>query len=726
MGSALWLALLLAGLYREVYREQFVFYWSLSLAVGAGTLAWQLALLPVNAGELISSTLPYLVGSFQSPLIALAAIGLAGRLRGPYRTMRFLLLMTGAVWVAYGVTVAISPEATVLARNLRIERYVLGAGVDLWFGFAFLRFHPLARTAGGLVTILFSVASSVHYSIQAVTIAGIMRIYPDPYSLIGLTLSALLPMGLAAGMVLMVLRQARDATRTLQEREAQYRVLVEASPDAITMTDLEGRILMVNRRAELLHGLTGDEVKGRNIQDFVAPEHRGRAGDNLTQALEGEVKNVECDLLRKDGGVVPCELTAALLRSARGRPAGLIVLTRDISQRKAEAASKAQLEDQLLQAQKLESVGRLAGGVAHDFNNLLTVVGGYAALMQMQVQHDPVLLDFVTQIVKASERASSLTNQLLAFSRKQVIEPRPLDVDLAIDDMSRMIQRIIGDDIKLELQLTPHIPRIMADPGQFTQVLMNLAVNSRDAMPEGGTLRIATEVAVFDDAYAAAHLDAQPGRYVCVLISDTGIGMDEATRSRIFEPFFTTKGAGKGTGLGLATVYGIIKQSGGHILVDSAPGRGATFRMYFPVIESGPEKVTSPPHTLTARANGQGSETILLVEDQPEVRQFAAQVLTSNGYRVLAAASGSEALELASTHDGSIDLVLTDVIMPEMNGRELADKLVALRPRVKVLFTSGYSESVVVHRGVLDPGLAYLPKPFTPEALAGKVRSTLG
>lgn len=378
-------------------------------------------------------------------------------------------------------------------------------------------------------------------------------------------------------------------------------------------------------------------------------------------------------------------------------------------------------EEQFLQSQKLESVGQLAGGIAHDFNNLLTVIGGYSEIMLRRFSQDDPMRKNTEEIKKAAQRATSLTRQLLAFSRKQVLQPKVFDLNSLVTNVSKMLGRLIGEDIEFITLLRPEAGRVDADPGQIEQVLMNLVVNARDAMPQGGKIIIETANVQLDKAYADMHIAVQPGKYVMLTVSDTGGGMDAETQEHIFEPFFTTKEVGKGTGLGLSTVYGIVKQSGGNIWVYSEVGHGTTFKIYLPLVE---EEVEI--HKLTAEpAAPRGTETILLVEDEGIVRTLARTILEENGYRVLEAANGNEALRLCEQHCGDIHLMLTDVVMPLMSGRELANRIETICPHLPVLYMSGYTDDAIVHHGVLDPGTPFLEKPFTPDALAHKVREVL-
>jgi nitrogen-specific signal transduction histidine kinase len=390
-------------------------------------------------------------------------------------------------------------------------------------------------------------------------------------------------------------------------------------------------------------------------------------------------------------------------------------MAHDITRRKS-------IEGQLLQAQKMEAVGRLAGGIAHDFNNLLTAIFGSSELLLQDLSVDDRRRTDVEDIKQAAQRAAALTRQLLAFSRQQVLAPQVLDMNALITDLEKMLRRVIGEDVEFRTVLAPDLGAVLADPGQLEQVIMNLAVNARDAMPQGGKLTVETANVDLDDAYAQAHVPVVPGRYAMLAVSDTGIGMDTQVKAHIFEPFFTTKEQGKGTGLGLATVHGIVKQSDGHIWVYTEPGQGTSFKIYLPRVEAAaepPAPKPAPPSSL------RGSETVLLVEDEEAVRNLTRRVLEAHGYTVLTAADGPEALRLASRHNGPIHLLLTDVVMPNMGGRQLAERVVAARHETKVLYLSGYTDDAIVHHGVLDPGIAFLQKPFTPQGLARKLREVL-
>ena len=507
---------------------------------------------------------------------------------------------------------------------------------------------------------------------------------------------------------------ARQLAGRVEVAEAKYQTLMQHANDAIFIIDPAGPVLEVNRRAEAMLGRPSTEIVGRMYIDLVSPASRDGAVAHFQQLLNEGTVHAHDIHLRHSGGRQVCADFSASLVPVRGQPV-VLAIARDVTERN-------RLERQFQQAQKMEAVGQLAGGVAHDFNNLLTVILGYSNLLLGTLPEDDRRRQDVEEIQKAGQSAGALTRQLLAFSRKQILEPVVLDLNAVLANLDRMVRRLIGEDIDIITRLDPELGRVKADAGQIEQVLLNMAVNARDAMPEGGRLTIETGNVELDEQYAHTHPDTTPGHYVVLAVSDTGHGMDEQTQSRLFEPFFTTKEKGKGTGLGLATVYGIVKQSGGSIWVYSELGHGTTFKAYFPRVEG----VAAP--LVSARSSAQppsGTETILLVEDAGGLRKLARRVLERYGYTILEAPNGDEALQICERHPGTIHLLLTDVVMPGMSGRTLADRLVLLYPATKVLYTSGYTDNAIVHRGVLAAGAAFLQKPYAPEALARKVRDVL-
>ena len=510
--------------------------------------------------------------------------------------------------------------------------------------------------------------------------------------------------------------ERRRAEGAIRASEQRIRALMENANDAIVVTSTEGIILETNRAADELYGRSRVDTLGTHFCETHVPEERERVREIFGTVLrQGSVQGFESLALRGDGRRVPVELSVAQVEI--GEECLLLAIIRDVSERRL-------LEDQVRHAQKMEAIGRLAGGVAHDFNNLLTVILGYSDFVRAQLSPDNPLLSDVEEIRKAGERAAGLTRQLLAFSRTQVLVPELLDVNTVVTDTNRMLRRVIGEDVDLRTVCDPAAGRVRADRDQLEQVLMNLAVNARDAMPGGGSLTIETHGMEFDEAYAEEHVGEQPGPYVMLAVSDTGVGIDVETKARIFEPFFTTKETGKGTGLGLATVYGIVKQSGGFIWVYSEPGRGTTFKIYLPRVEGEPGG-DFPRIAVPAPKSTRGTETLLLLEDESALRRLARDVLRKQGYTVLETLGWQSALEIAARHPGPIHLVLTDVVMPEMGGPEVDSRISALRPGIKVLYMSGYTSEAAVHRGLLEARLALLQKPFTPGDLARRVRELL-
>lgn len=520
---------------------------------------------------------------------------------------------------------------------------------------------------------------------------------------------------LGVGVLVTDVTARKQAEQDLRESEERYRDLFENAHDIIYTLDLEGKFTSINKAGKQITGYSREEALDLNISQIIVPDDLVRVNDMIQRKLAGEaITAYEMDILAKDGRRVSIEVNTRLILNG-GQPAGIQGIARDVTERK-------HLEEQLRQSQKMEAIGQLAGGVAHDFNNLLTAINGYSSLALQRNTPDERMKSYLEEIRKAGDRAANLTRQLLAFGRKQMLKPVALNLNDVVSDMNRMLRRLIGEDIRFEAKLDPELTKIKADAGQIEQVLVNLVVNSRDAMPQGGTLTIETMNFEVDHEYVSKHLNVPAGQYVMLAVSDTGCGMNLETKARIFEPFFTTKEKGRGTGLGLSTVYGIVKQSGGNIWVYSEPGKGTTFKVYLPQLESHEETMETP--SVETSSPG-GSETILLVEDEDVVRGLARQILEQAGYKVLDASGGEEAIRLCHEHADPIHLLLSDVVMPETSGKEIAKRLTSLRPGTRVLFMSGYTDDAIVHHGVLDSDVEFIQKPFTPLALAKKVREVL-
>lgn len=521
------------------------------------------------------------------------------------------------------------------------------------------------------------------------------------------------------GRLVIVNRDITERKKTveaLRQSEISFRSMVDEAPYGIYRVGEDGRFLRVNPALqkmvgyeapnELLNANLGTEVF-RNPVDF----------ERLVELLGsvGEFKDVEVDWKRKDGTPITVRCSGRHINDSEGGGPYFEAFAEDVTERRV-------LERQLRMAAKMEAIGRLSGGIAHDFNNLLGVIIGYSQVLRRKLGPENPLYEHAEEVEKAGQRAVSLTRQLLAFSRQQILTPVVLDPNALVSDMEKMLPRLLGEDIVVSIHLDPELGRVKADQGQIEQVVMNLAVNARDAMPGGGKLVIATSNVELDQAYARQHPGAKPGRYVMLAVTDSGMGMSSETLAHIFEPFFTTKEVGKGTGLGLATVYGVVKQSGGYVWVDSELGKGASFQIFLPRIEETVAPTVAGPLQIE---NLRGTETVLLVEDADALRKLARSFLLEHGFQVLAASNGEEAVEVARNHAGPIHLLLTDVVMPGMNGKALADRLLAKSPKLKVVYISGYTDSFIAGHGVLEEGTHLLHKPFTEDALIRKIREVL-
>jgi PAS domain S-box-containing protein len=538
------------------------------------------------------------------------------------------------------------------------------------------------------------------------------------------TLAQLKVLTILAGTAAAALESASLYTQ-VRRAEQNYRSIFENAVEGIFQSTPDRRVITANPSMARILGYDSPQELIVAFNDdgaelYVDPA----AAEEVTRTLEAEgiVQGYEFEAYRRDGERIWLSLNIRLIRDDNGNALFREGAIEDITEHKRAEAERQRLEEQLRHSQKMEAIGQLAGGVAHDFNNLLTAINGYSSLALQRANPDSRTKTYLEEIRKAGDRAANLTRQLLAFGRKQMLKPVALNLNEVVFDMNKMLRRLIGEDIKFDAKLDPQLKKIKADPGQIEQVLVNLVVNSRDAMPQGGALTIETANFEVDQEYTSKLLALPPGGYVMLAVSDTGCGMDLETKARIFEPFFTTKDKGRGTGLGLSTVYGIVKQSGGNIWVYSEPNRGTTIKVYLPHFD-GDEEPSERPSVETAAPRG--TETILLVEDEDVVRGLARQILQQAGYNVLDACSGEEALRLGREHGDPIHLLLTDVVMPETSGKEIAQRLTSLRPATRVLFMSGYTDDAIVHHGILDSNVEFIQKPFTPVALARKVREVL-
>ncbi len=554
------------------------------------------------------------------------------------------------------------------------------------------------------------------YGSEEVAVEAMKAGVVDYFSKVGLDPKALAAAVRNAAELGRTRRDKERAEGALRESEERYRQVFEQSLTGNVVSTVEGRVLACNRAfARMLGFGSVEEVLASDARaHHSTPEDRERFLDAVRR--QGCLELHEMDMRRRDGKPLRVIANVVGIRDASG---GLVELQCNVL----DVTEKRRLEEQLQQAQRMEAVGRLAGGIAHDFNNLLTVILGFADLARSRLPPGDPQGKHLDEIRRAGDRAAVLTRQLLAYSRKQILEPRVLDLNGVAAGMVGMLRRLIGEDIDLRSVLAPDLARVFMDPGQMEQVIANLVVNARDAMALGGTLTLRTENVLLDQDFARQRKEVRPGPYVLLAITDTGVGMDEETRARVFEPYFTTKEKGRGTGLGLATVYGIVKQGGGYIYVESEPGKGTTFRIYLPRSERSAEALPGAP---PAPSSAAGVETILVVEDEEAILHLAEEILRGRGYTVVVARSTEEALEAVRKHQGPLHLLLTDVVLAGGNGRTLAKLLAELRPGVKVLYMSGYTDDTVIQHGVSSDEVAFLQKPFTAERLARRVREVLG
>jgi PAS domain S-box-containing protein len=522
-----------------------------------------------------------------------------------------------------------------------------------------------------------------------------------------------------------------EANRCLEQRAAEQATqlallnsTLDSTPDGVLVVDRNGRTLLANRQFMAMwridaQGLVSEVLQSERLERLMNQLPDPEAFRRRVLELSSSTEEQAFEVLEFNDGRVFDRFTQPI--RVAGKPVARIWVFRDVTMQRQAERERSKLEEQLRQSQRMEAIGKLAGGVAHDFNNLLMAIIGYSEVLTQRLYvGDPIWND-VSEIVNAAERAADLTRQLLAFSRKQVMQPKVLDLNQVVANLEKMLRRLIGAHIELVTVCGATVGHVKADPGQIEQVVLNLVVNARDAMPRGGKLIVQTSNVVLDSDRSRRLLDVAPGDYVALSVQDTGIGIDEEIRQHIFEPFFTTKELGKGTGLGLSTVYGVVKQSGGHLQVESEPGKGTTFTIYLPRVEPEPQ----PVHASPTHSTEPGGEVLLLVEDEALVRRPLAEMLTVEGYEVLSASNGPEALELSKSRAGPIDVLITDVVLPGMNGSALAERICSARPETRVLFISGYIDEVTFRQSVLGPRSAFLQKPFKAAAVSRKVRELL-
>ncbi len=629
---------------------------------------------------------------------------------------------------------------TVRAAVFCLILYALGTGLLIWvgaisqiflLGFSILTALLLGTRAGLVATVLSTVtlllvglwgwAAPEMFMITESQGRGGWITVTLNFALIATLL--ILAIGIMISAMEAALRQEILARSSFEQQRAVLRTLIDAMPDVVFTKDLNGRFELANRAAcEQLGKESEEQLVGLSASDIFPAEFAAQRDAEDARVLAGDpLLNFEAFRVRPDGTVRWFLAIKVPLRNAQGEITGLVGISRDITDRKLAEVQRDQLQQELQQSQKMEAVGQLAGGIAHDFNNLLTIITGHSGLLLSLPELSPDVQESVEEISDAADRAAGLTRQLLAFSRQALMQPEVVDVNAVVLDTSKLLRRLIGEDISLSTTLDSQVAAVRADPSQLNQILMNLALNARDAMPTGGTLSIETGNVEIDHTFTAMHLSVEPGPYVMLRITDSGTGMTPEILSHIFEPFYTTKGVGKGTGLGLSMVFGIVQQSGGGIHVHSEPEQGSTFRIYLPAVALPKHAVTEDIGERTAG----GAETILLVEDDHGVRTLALRALQGMGYDVLTANDGVDALQVASSSDKRIALLVTDVVMPNLSGPALVEQLRARLPHIAVLYVSGYTDDAVLRHGLLQAEVDFLQKPFTASALARKVRSVL-
>jgi len=714
------LSFLCRTLARRFPEERFLGYWAWAWAAYAAYLVFGLPGAELPKHVLLSEALIFVAmaaGYSQPALLVLGAEALRKRVL-PARRQRSWVITTT---IAIGVLVFFLARLSTDSLAVRIAPRQALVGFAFFYCAAAFKMRA-RRKASRSASVVTTACAGYGIVLLLLAVASVLTVHkPQLHSIAFLIcLDLVCQFAVAAGIILQLDEEYQLQQRRLGESEDRFLVLFENNPLPIFVYDVEQfRFLAVNQAAIKHYGYSRGEFLAMSVLDIRPEEYRAAA----LSALRGKRMRPIGAMgtwrhRKKDGTVFDADIVTKETRF-RGRPARMAVAI-DVSER-------ARLEEQLRQAQKMEAVGQLAGGVAHDFNNLLTVIRGQVEVLGRNAGLREPQKNHLDQIDQAAERASALIRQLLAFSRKQVLQPKVLQFDAVVTEMAEMLRRLVGEHIELAIESDPQLGRVKADRSQMEQVLVNLALNARDAMPSGGRLTIRTssvEIAQ-DSSSLGSGTELTAGRYVLLEVADTGAGMDRATRARVFEPFFTTKDLGQGTGLGLATAYGIVKQSGGWIGLESEPARGTTFKVFLPQVEASVDPTGIEERAALPSPSGVGHETILLVEDEERIRDLAGKFLTSRGYTVLAAGNGAEALDLVQHHASPVDLLVTDMIMPKLDGKELVRQLARCVPQMKVLYISGYSNRSGVEIAI-DESASYLPKPFSMEQLVRKVREVLG
>jgi len=720
IGVGVALSFLLARVYRALRPEPFLAYWSLYWFAFSAYLVVAIFYLKAGASggpaqlRPLLGGLGYAVSFFQPVLMGLAGVALQWP-QLSRRIVKRVLWATLAFGTAVGAFLYFSHYAAAVPPPISSARFFLHAASVAYFCWAFGKTGDHTQTTGGRLTLVFCGGYALHMLAHSVSLIG-FKVYSGLTSNVASLFGSFLPLGMAIGVLLTVIEDARRASDEARESDRRFRAFLETLPLAVVMLDRDATVTFCNQTVLQMVGCNLDEMVGRNWHDSFVPERkRAESKANFAKAMQGGGPSSHENLvLTKTGKERQMQWTNTFLSDVNGRILSAFSVGSDITDQR-------QMEDNYRQAQKMESVGRLAGGVAHDFNNHLTVINGYCDMILKQLPEGDRVRKRIQQVRVAGDRAADLTKQLLAFSRKQVLSPKALSWNAVVKGMESMLSRLVREQILLKTDLSPDAGTVLADPSQMEQVLMNLVVNASDSIHGAGSVRIETANVTLDAAQAANDREAQPGDYVMLAVSDTGGGIDAETRDHIFEPFFTTKELGKGTGLGLSMVYGIVKQSGGWVSVESQLGKGSTFRIYLPRERQMPVEVLEP-REISWRG---GEAMILVVEDQDQVRLLVVDALRGAGYEVAEARNGAEGLAQLAQVSRPIDLLVTDVVMPQMSGPDLALRMAELRPETKVLYISGYAAGAFERHGISNGNQAYLSKPFTATELLLRVDELL-